>query len=447
MKYQLVSDVHGRFKQVKWDEDADIVLAAGDISENIEEGHKFLRTSPVPVLFLPGNHEYYKGDYLERHERMRELCEESNGHITFMDKEVVHLDDTRIIASTLWTSFNNFDPLLIDCAYGVMNDYRHISIPSLNQEESWRSQVELLKDAYLEVRKKLYNEGGIERRLLEESFSSRQKGYVSNYNIDLNVLDNYNPESFSPFVAYLLNKASKHWLEKSLAEPFDGKTLIMTHHAPSRLALSLGNYKVNPREVDFGTYLKKKTANHKIGAYTNSLEGIAMRHKIDGWVHGHFHEYMNYRLGSANVICNPTGTKSSATSGFETYIFNLDDNEKRIGLKSLLKHAIYVLSQLNSWFDNENRNETTFDKLNFASVLNAVWEEVEILIISLKSLPAEEIPEFVHLNISNPLKTIDALKDYKRLLTYDDVRAGLKAIHHRIKDLQPQLQKWITNTL
>lgn len=79
--------------------------------------------------------------------------------------------------------------------------------------------------------------------------------------------------------------------------------------------------------------------------------------------------------------------------------------------------------------------------------MNAIWEEVEILIISLKSLPAEEIPEFVHLNISNPLKTIDALKDYKRLLTYDDVRTGLKAIHHRIKDLQPQLQKWITNTL
>ena len=88
MKYQLISDVHGRFKKVSWDNNADIVLAAGDISENLDEGFKFLNTSPIPVLFIPGNHEYYKGDFLERHQKMKELCDASNGHITFIDREV-----------------------------------------------------------------------------------------------------------------------------------------------------------------------------------------------------------------------------------------------------------------------------------------------------------------------------------------------------------------------
>lgn len=443
MKYQLISDVHGRFKKVSWDNNADIVLAAGDISENLDEGFKFLNTSPIPVLFIPGNHEYYKGDFLERHKKMKELCDASNGHITFIDREVVHLEDTRIIATSLWSGFNNFDPLLIDCAYGVMNDYRHILISTLNQKEAWRSQIDLLKDFYLENRKKVYNSGGIERLLLEENFSCRQKSKVKDYDINHNILDNYNPEFFSPFVSYLLNKENTHWLEQQLANPFDGKTLVMTHHAPSQLALSMGNYIVNPRGGCFASFIKKKVAKHKIGAYTNSLERLGMNYKIDGWVHGHFHEHMNYRLGSANVICNPTGTRNSDTSGYETYVFNLDDTEKVIGLKNLLNHFIKTLSNISSWLEYELRYESKFDYLNFSSILIAIWEEIEIILISLKSLPNNEIPTFINLDITNPILSIEDLSNTQKLLTYDLVRIGIRSIDERIQSIQPQIIEWL----
>lgn len=442
MKYQLISDVHGRFTKVSWDESADIVLAAGDISENIDEGFKFLNTSPLPVLFIPGNHEFYKGDFLERYQKMRDLCDASNGHITFMDREVVHLDDTRIIATTLWTGFNNFDPLLIDCAYGVMNDYRHILIPTLNNKESWRKQLELLKDFFLDNRKKLFLNGGYERRLLEEHFASRQKSTINNYDIDLNTLDNYNPELFSPFVSYLLNKENTHWLENALSKPFDGKTLVMTHHAPSRLALSLGNYLVNPRGACFAEQINKKVAKHKIGAYTNALETLGIKYNIDGWVHGHFHEYMNYRLGTSNVICNPTGTKNNNTSGYETYVFNLDNNEKTIGLKNLIKHTLSTFNKIGSWIDHQLKYESHFDHINFSSILIALWEEIEIILISLKSLPREEIPAFVNMNISNPILEVDILKDTQKLLTYDEVRIGMRAILERINNLRPIIEQW-----
>ncbi len=443
MKYQLISDVHGRFKKVSWDHNADIVLAAGDISENIDEGFKFLTTSPLPVLFIPGNHEYYKGDFLDRHQKMRDLCESSNGHITFMDREVVHIDDTRIIATSLWSNFNNFDPLLIDCAYGVMNDYRHILIPNLNNKEAWRSQIDLLKDFYLENRKKVYNNGGIERLLLEENFSYRQKTKNKDYNIDHNILDNYNPEFFSPFVSYLLNKENTHWLEQQLAQDFDGKTLVMTHHAPSRLALSMGNYLVNPRGSAFATFIDRKVAKHKIGAYANSLERLGINYKIDGWVHGHFHEYMNYRLGSANVICNPTGTRNSETSGYDTYVFSLDDNEKIIGLKNVLSHFVKKLDNISSWIEYELKYESEFDCLNFSSILIALWEEIEIILISLKALPANETPSFINFNLSNPITSIEELNNTQKLLKYEDVRKGIRAIDERIKSIKPQIIDWL----
>lgn len=443
MKYQLISDVHGRFNKVVWDKTADIILAAGDISENIDEGFKFLKTSPLPVLFIPGNHEYYKGEFLDRYKKMKDLCDSSNGHITFMDREVVHIDDTRIIATSLWTNFNNFDPLLIDCAYGLMNDYKHILISNLNNKGAWRNQIDLLKDFYIENRKKVYDNGGVERFLLEEHYSSRQKSKNENYNIDLNILDNYNPEFFSPFVSYLLNKENTHWLEQSLAKQFDGKTLVMTHHAPSRLALSMGNYLVNPRGVNFADFVHKKIAKHKIGAYTNSLERLGISYNIDGWVHGHFHEYMNYRLGTANVICNPTGSRPSNSSGFETYVFSLSEDEKIIGLQNLLKHFIKTLDQINSWIEYEIKYESKFDHLNFSSILIAIWEEIEIILISLKSLPKKEIPSFINFDISNPILNIDELNNTQKLLSYDQVRIGIKAIHERTKIIKPEIENWI----
>ena len=64
MRFQLISDVHGQFNKIHWDKKADIILASGDISDNIDKSLSFLLTAPVPVIYIAGNHEFYKGDYL-----------------------------------------------------------------------------------------------------------------------------------------------------------------------------------------------------------------------------------------------------------------------------------------------------------------------------------------------------------------------------------------------
>ncbi|MES2635647.1 MAG: metallophosphoesterase [Pseudomonadota bacterium] len=59
---------------------------------------------PVPVLFVPGNHEYDGLDFDETHARLRDTCERLG--ITWLEKEVVQVDNVRFIGTTLWADFD-----------------------------------------------------------------------------------------------------------------------------------------------------------------------------------------------------------------------------------------------------------------------------------------------------------------------------------------------------
>lgn len=440
MNFQLISDVHGRFSKVQWDNNADIILAAGDISENIEEGHKFLRTAPAPVLFIPGNHEYYNGDFWERQERMRELCATSDGKVTYLDKEVAIIDDTRIVATTLWSNFGNLDPILVESAYGLMNDYKKIKTSVYNKNKNIIEHIENLKDIHLERRKKLYIDGGMQGKRIEELFYLRNKNLNLNFNVD--TMDNFDSNKFSPFYSYLFNKQSTVWLENALSEPFSGKTVVMTHHAPSRVALSLGDYLANPLGYGFGNVLLKKMLTHKIGAYTTSMEKMAMKYNIDSWVHGHFHEFMNYRLGTANVICNPTGNKTSPMTGYDTYMFTTNSVEKQIALHFSLNKYLSILMSIKNWLSYEIKEQTDFDHLNYSCILDAVWDEVNIIILNLCSLPKQEIPDDFFVDLNNPIYSNEHLSVPSKILKYKEIDLGLHLLLERVNNIIPLISKW-----
>lgn len=440
MNFQLISDVHGRFSKVEWDNSADIILAAGDISENIEEGHKFLRTAPAPVLFIPGNHEYYNGDYLERQDRMKELCETSNGQVTYLDQEVAIIDDTRIIATTLWSNFGNLDPILVESAYGLMNDYKKIRTTNYNKNKNMAEHIENLKNIHLERRKKIYMDGGMHGKKIEDLFYVRNKNSELEFNIDS--MDNFDTNKFSPFFSYFLNKKSTLWLENALSQPFNGKTIVMTHHAPSRVALSLGDYLANPLGLGFGNILLKKMLTHKIGAYTTSMEKMVMKYDIDSWVHGHFHEFMNYRLGTANVICNPTGNRTTPMTGYDTYIFTTNPIEKKIALNFSLNKYLNILMSIKNWLHYEIKEQTDFDNLNYSCVLDAIWDEINIIILNLCSLPKQEIPEDFFVDLNNPIYSNEYLSSPSKILKYQEINLGLTLLLDRVNDILPLISKW-----
>ena len=80
----------------------------------------------------------------------------------------------------------------------------------------------------------------------------------------------------------------KSWLGKNLDEPFDGKTVVITHMAPSMQSV-VGQY----------------AGDLVSAAYASRLDELAL--KADLWVHGHMHDSFDYRIGTCRVVTNPCG--------------------------------------------------------------------------------------------------------------------------------------------
>lgn len=94
----------------------------------------------------------------------------------------------------------------------------------------------------------------------------------------------------------------KSWLKGKLAEPFPGKTVVITHMAPSILSIS-DRYASDPVSA----------------SYASRLDDIAIQ--SDYWIHGHMHESFDYQIGKCRVVCNPCGYMTRG-GGIENEEFN-----------------------------------------------------------------------------------------------------------------------------
>ena len=99
-----------------------------------------------------------------------------------------------------------------------------------------------------------------------------------------------NCQRFTSEDAIRLHKASRDWLAVMLAEPFDGKTVVVTHHAPSSRL-------VHPR------YARDLLTP----AFASNLEGLMEGGRAALWIHGHMHESLDYEIYGSRVVCNPRG--------------------------------------------------------------------------------------------------------------------------------------------
>jgi hypothetical protein len=118
MKLQLLSDLHleshPRF-HAEPIPGADLLVLAGDIG-SYQEGSRLADTDfglgrfsprngwPVPVVYVPGNHEYDNADFDETHDRLRTLCTELD--IQWLERETLVIDGIRFVGTTLWADFD-----------------------------------------------------------------------------------------------------------------------------------------------------------------------------------------------------------------------------------------------------------------------------------------------------------------------------------------------------
>ena len=199
LKIQLLSDLHlethPHFTATPAP-GADVLVLAGDIgsyqdgTQLDDEDFGLARFSPlpqyagwpVPVVFVPGNHEYDMLDFDAAHARLRATCERLGIH--WLERETLVLQGVRLVGCTLWT---DFDALADD-----------------ERTQDLARRLRLREKAFRAANFYLKKTGGT--------------------------------RGGEPFLAELLREeglASQAWLRAALAQPFDGPTVAVTHFAPS----------------------------------------------------------------------------------------------------------------------------------------------------------------------------------------------------------------------
>lgn len=170
MKIQLKSDLHFEFSKYKTrihdpstpneiylNPEADVLVLAGDIDVSLDgdiysgiEGsidyikRKF-ENIKIPILYVPGNHEYYSktNTFEETYKKLEEGFIGSN--ITLLNPGYQIIDDVLFIGATLWTNLSNpIDAGIVR----FMGEVRDI-IPGFT-EEDWHTRhikdLQFIKD-------------------------------------------------------------------------------------------------------------------------------------------------------------------------------------------------------------------------------------------------------------------------------------------------------------
>ena len=238
MRLQMFSDLHidveGGFTP-RLADGADAVVMPGDVCEGVAKGMAFLRAHiprPTPIVLTLGNHEFYNHALVD--ERLLAVDAAAKHDITLLDDAVAVIGGVRFIGATLWTDFclggEGFQQINMLAAVDRMNDYRAISL----QKKPWAR--------------------------------------------------------FTPEASLALHRRSRAFIWEALDHPFQGPTVVVTHHAP------------HPASVH--TRFERASINP---AYVSDLTAMIERFRPVLWMHGHVHNSFDYRVADTRIVCNPRG--------------------------------------------------------------------------------------------------------------------------------------------
>jgi len=233
----------------------DAIVCAGDLAYACDvERHarEIVNRYGVPLIFVPGNHEFYSGRSLARtkptdHLVMKEAARASRAwrqRLHVLDDDVVEIAGVRFVGGTLWTDFR-------------MDLPNEASLP-----RRMRSALTQIAD-----------------------FSEIRLG---------------DGERLTPQVMLGFHLLTRAFIERQLTIPFDGRTVVVTHHLPHpdcTPAIYRGwdtNCLFACGRVAFEDVLKSEAAPAL-------------------WVCGHTHHAINKHIGRTRIVCNPHGYLSVRT--------------------------------------------------------------------------------------------------------------------------------------
>jgi Icc-related predicted phosphoesterase len=176
MRLHLLSDLHLEFQDFTPPAtSADVVLLAGDIHVGAHGVAWAQRHFTCPVLYVPGNHEYYGGSLHKTLAQMKDQARGSCVHV--LENEEVVIDGVRFLGGTLWT------------------DYRLTGNPPLAQWDALRIMADF-------------------ERIRDERF-----------------------RKVKPPQLAARHQKTRAFFESRLSQPFAGPTVAISHHAPCELSI------------------------------------------------------------------------------------------------------------------------------------------------------------------------------------------------------------------
>jgi predicted phosphodiesterase len=242
MRIQLASDLHLELLAQSFPGEtlirpahgADMLVLAGDIAYGTDAIRLFADW-PVPVLLVAGNHEFYHSNIDRTYELMREEARDTS--VRFLERDGVDFGGVRFLGCTLWTDY---------CLSGK------------------QLQPQSIKSAWRFIR---------DHRVIRKGSDDR----------------------FTPEDALAAHTLSRTWLREQLAKPYDGLTVVVTHHAPHPGS-------VHPRYQVSNVGQQDALLN---AAFVSDATELV--EQADLWLHGHVHDSYDYAVGRCKVIANPAG--------------------------------------------------------------------------------------------------------------------------------------------
>lgn len=173
----------------------DVAVVAGDVSERLCRDvlpwlARLRQTTGRPVVYVPGNHDFWRGTYQSTVAEARDLAADA-GVSLLVEGETVEHAGVRFAGATLWTDWS----LRPDQRARALSD--------------GADRATGLRD----VRRVKWRRG-------PGSYSA-----------------------FLPLVSAQLHREQRRRLEDALAEPFAGPTVVVTHHAPHERSLRGGEWR------------------------------------------------------------------------------------------------------------------------------------------------------------------------------------------------------------
>lgn len=247
MKVQFASDLHLEMPRVSNElplelVEADVRILAGDIHKHnrgIRYADELADMGGVPVIYVAGNHEYYRYEYFSTIQAMRDEAAKYP-NVYFLENDSVVISGVRFLGCTLWVDFTGDGSISVErnILYAdMLNDFRAI--------------------------------GYGERRM-------------------------------KPADQISLHTQSRKWLTEQLNTPFDGKTVVVTHHGPSRL-----------------TQHKNFEFDEVSACFLTKLDNLV--EQADLWIYGHSHSNLDTNIGQCRLVSNQKGYPGERTPDHQRF--------------------------------------------------------------------------------------------------------------------------------